>query len=74
MNTDAPDRLTREKLYELVWSEPIATLAQAMGSPTWGLRRSAGRSTCRSPTRGTTGTVTPGLYMMATHFAQDFEG
>ena len=35
-------QFNRERLFEQVWSEPTRTVAQVMGFPTLGWRRSAG--------------------------------
>jgi hypothetical protein len=52
MNTDSPDRLTREKLYGLVWSEPMAKLAQRRGFSDVGLAKSCRKVHVPVPSRG----------------------
>jgi hypothetical protein len=47
-----PKRLTRKELYELVWSEPLSTLAPRFGISGSGLKKTCARAEVPVPPRG----------------------
>lgn len=51
-NALAPTRLTREELYERVWTEPLITLAPQLGLSDVGLKKTCHRMRVPTPPRG----------------------
>jgi hypothetical protein len=46
------ERLSRKALYDLVWSEPIKTLAARFGISDVGLKKTCARAAIPTPERG----------------------